>query len=66
MFSNYCKKINKIVTHLIFFPVKAEGPYFSKKKAPFVHKIDARALFEKKAPLFFEKSKFNKKSKKGV
>jgi len=31
--------------------VKAEGPYFSKKKAPFVHKIDARALFEKKGAI---------------
>ena len=44
--------------------MKAEGPYFSKKKAPFVHKIDARALFEKKRRHYFLQNVifFNRKS----
>ena len=46
--------------------MKAEGSYFSKKKAPFAYKNDAGALFKEKAPLFFEKMQFCEKSKKGA
>ena len=46
---------------LIFFPVKAESPYFLKKKAPFPPKYNADTPFRKNAPLFFVKITFLEK-----
>ena len=62
--SNFCKKITRIATHLIFFSSESWRFILFKKKAPFAYKNDAGALFKEKAPLFFWKNAILRKIEK--
>ena len=50
---NFCKKLSRTPTHLIFFPVKAESPYFLKKRRLLQMDI-MRKLNSRKRRLFFD------------
>ena len=62
--SNFCKKITRIATHLIFFFQWKLKVHTFQKKAPFAYKVDAGALFKEKAPLFFWKNAILRKIEK--
>ena len=53
---NFCKKLSRTPTHLIFFfSSESWKSILSEKKAPFTNWHNAEAQFKKKAPLNFGK-----------
>ena len=52
---NFCKKLSRTPTHLIFFSSESWKSILSEKKAPFTYWHNAEAQFKKKAPLNFGK-----------
>ena len=62
--SNLSKKLTKIATLLIFFPVKAESPYFSKRRRLLRIKLMRAPYLKKRRLYFLKKCNFAKNRKK--